>query len=212
VPAGAAVGALNLVAAAPTEAGTLEMYPAGGLQPLMASVRWRTGTSALANGSRMALSGTVPDVTLLYSGTTTTTGTTHAVIDVSGYFKSGALLRYRPITACRAVDTRAAEQGAPALTPGGVRTFKIQGNCGVPVGAKAAMVNITVVNAVGDGHLTAFPSGSPVPAASTLNYHPNQEVLGNGAIVPLSVSSEDLAIVAAVSGADVIVDVFGYFQ
>jgi len=166
----------------------------------------------LANGVRIRLAPTTPDVAFNYFSPIAGTST-HALIDVYGYFKSDAPLKYRPITACRAVDTRLADHGAPALTGGSTRTFQIRGNCGVPVSAKAVAVNITAVGPTGPGFLVVYPSAGPFPSASYLNFDPAQgSALGNGGIVALSAQSNDLAVTAGVGGTHVIVDVFGYFQ
>jgi hypothetical protein len=93
-----------------------------------------------------------------------------------------------------------------------LRHFQIRGNCGVPTSAKAAVVNITAVGPVGPGFLMAYPSGTPGPAASYLNYDPaHGSALANGGVVALSSLGNDLAIVSSGS-THVIVDVFGYFE
>lgn len=118
---------------------------------------------------------------------------------------------YFTLVPCRLVDTRLADHGAPALAAGATRTFQVQGNCGVPVGAKAGVLNFTVVGPAGPGYLSAFPSGITPPLASTLNFNPNQ-TRANGVILGLSTNAEDLAVRAEGSGAHLVIDVFGYFQ
>jgi hypothetical protein len=175
------------------------------------TINFSNGTLALGNGARIRLAAAAPDVTVGYFSPIAG-ATAHAIVDVFGYFSPSAPLKYRPVAGCRLVDTRFAEQGAPALTANETRTFQVQGNCGIPVGAKAAMVNIVSVGATGQGHLLAFAAGAALPGGSALNFHPDQGNLANGVVVPLSTSSNDLAIRAVVSGTHVIVDVFGYFQ
>ena len=138
-------------------------------------------------------------------------GTAPAVIDVFGYFKPDAPLKYRPITACRAVDTRFADQGGPVLASPDTRNFQIRGNCGVPLSAKAVAVNITSVGSAGGGYLLGYPSGSAFPLASYLTFDPGQGALGNGGIIALSTQPNDLAVTTSTS-THVIIDVFGYFQ
>ena len=55
--------------------------------------------------------------------------------------------QFFPLTPCRVADTRnaAGVNGGPAITVFTTRQFRIQGNCGVPVGAKAVTLNVTVV-------------------------------------------------------------------
>jgi PKD repeat protein len=213
VPAsGSAVGMLNVTAITPSEAGLLAVFPVGAPFPPVATVRFLAGILAQANGARTALSSAGPDVTVQFQGLTSTAGTTHVTLDVFGYFKSDAPLKYRPVTPCRLVDTRFADQGSPALAASETRSFQVQGNCGVPVGAKAAMLNVVSVNPAGPGHLLLYPSGTSAPVASALNFHPMQGNLANGIIAPLSVQANDLAVTCGVSSTDVVIDVFGYFE
>ena len=211
VPAGAAAAMLNPVSVTPSEAGYIELFQAGTPVPFMATLGFPAGIFAQANGARTRLSASTPDVTVQFTGASSQTGTSHFVLDAYGYFKSDAPLKYRPVTPCRLVDTRLADQGAPAMAANETRTFQVQGNCGIPVGAKAAMLNIVAAAPTGFGRFTAFPSDTAQPAASLLNFSPNQGNLANGAILPLSTNANDLAIYTN-SDTHLIIDVFGYFQ
>ncbi len=121
--------------------------------------------------------------------------------------------RFYALTPCRAVDTRQPAY-APALTGGTTRDFQIQGVCGVPVGAKAVALNVTVITPGAKGHLRVFPSGTTLPTISTINYAGGETALANGAIVPLSTNVSDLSVYTfTVSPATthLILDVTGYF-
>lgn len=125
--------------------------------------------------------------------------------------------QFHSLTPCRIVDTRNANgpTGGPALQSGATRSFPIQGQCGVPTGAEAATLNVTVVSPTGGGHLTLFPSGIAVPLVSTLNFNAGEPALANGAIVPLSNNANDLSAQPVVIGngtVHMIIDVTGYFQ
>ena len=91
----------------------------------------------------------------------------------------------------------------------------MQGKCGVPVGAKAASVNITAVSPTSRGHLRVFPSGTTLPTISTINYQGGEPALANGAIVPLSTNANDLSVYTFFqSGSGTthfVMDVTGYF-
>jgi Collagen triple helix repeat (20 copies) len=125
------------------------------------------------------------------------------------------------ITPCRAVDTRQADatDGGPALTANATRTFQIQGVCGVPEGALAASLNVTVVNpdvTTAGGFVTLFPSGSSAPIASTLNFTNTDTPLANAALVDLSSNADDLAVFfnaynLGTGTVDLVLDVTGYF-
>jgi serine protease len=208
VPVGAAAAALNPVVIGPTAGGHAPLFQAGTSSPVP-TINFNAG-AILANGARIRLAPTTPDISLNYFSPTAG-ASTHALIDVYGYFKSDAPLKYRPITACRAVDTRSADQGGPALTAPSTRNFQIRGNCGVPTTAKAVAVNITTTDQAGPGFLAVYPSGTALHGASFLNYTAGQGVLGNGGIVALSTLADDLAVTTA-NATNVIVDVYGYFQ
>jgi hypothetical protein len=155
------------------------------------------------------LAAATPDASFHYY-TPTAGASTHVLADVYGYFKADAPLVYRPLSTCRAVDTRLADQGAPALAAGQTRTFQIRGNCGVPPSAKALAVNITSTDSTGPGFLAAYAAGTSLPSASYLNFV-SGDTFANGGIVMLSASSEDLAITTS-TATHLIVDVYGYFE
>ncbi|MFY9820627.1 MAG: hypothetical protein WAM82_04545, partial [Thermoanaerobaculia bacterium] len=103
--------------------------------------------------------------------------------------------------------------GGPALMSNASRTFAAAGACGVPAGATALAINLTVTNPTAGGNLTVYPAGMSVPATSTLNFSAGQ-TRANNAVTQLGAAG-DLAIFCATpagSTADVIVDVVGYFQ
>lgn len=130
--------------------------------------------------------------------------------------------QYFAVTPCRAVDTRNAvgTNGGPALNANTTRSFQIQGVCGVPVGAKAVSINVTVVSCAvttQGAFASFFPSGGSIPTVSTINFTNADLALANGAIVPLSTNATDLSVFFNAynlgSGTvHLVVDVTGYFQ
>ena len=92
------------------------------------------------------------------------------------------------VTPCRLIDTRGPNgaAGGPILGASSVRAVVAAGNCGLPAGAAAIVVNLTAVRPPSTGYLTAYPgTGSGPPGTSTLNYK-KDKVLGNNAVVRLS--------------------------
>lgn len=121
--------------------------------------------------------------------------------------------RFYPLTPCRLVDTRAGFGGA--LVANTTRDFQVQGVCGVPVGAKAAALNVTVFVPGSNGHLRLFPSGTTLPNISTINFQTGI-VIANGAVVSLSANANDLSVFTFLGGGGTtsthfILDVTGYF-
>jgi hypothetical protein len=131
--------------------------------------------------------------------------------------------QFYSLTPCRIVDTRLAGTTVgtygPILTSNVERKFPVQGNCGVPVGAKAVTVNVTAVSPTNQGRLTVYPSGIATPTVSTINFPPGTTAIANGAIVPLAdktAQPNDFAVmpfvVPGTGQVDMVLDVTGYFQ
>lgn len=118
------------------------------------------------------------------------------------------------VSPCRVIDTRnpAGAYGGPALAPGD-RAFVIAGRCGVPAGAKAVALNLSVTLPTGSGALRLLPTGIPVPGTTAINFsagqtRTNNAILGLDANGSLTVHT-DLSAGATVQ---MILDVNGYFQ
>jgi len=123
--------------------------------------------------------------------------------------------QFYTITPCRLLDTRQ----STALVSGTRLNFAAAGisafACGIPIGAKALSVNVTVVSPSGDGFVTLVPGNYPIPLASTINFG-NGQTRTNNAVLPLSSDGTGtLAAQALVTGKgnlQLVVDVNGYFQ
>jgi hypothetical protein len=126
------------------------------------------------------------------------------------------------LTPCRLLDTRlAANQlppgpyGGPALPPlPGERALVVTGRCSIPTDAKALAVNVTVVNAPAIGDLRLFPSDSPPPATSVINFMPGRTRANNAVVMLASSGSGAFSVRNDTPGlsVDVVVDVNGYFK
>ncbi|HVR11111.1 MAG TPA: hypothetical protein VMW75_23910 [Thermoanaerobaculia bacterium] len=127
------------------------------------------------------------------------------------------------MTPCRVFDTRTTgpqTNGSP-LNGGPSVFFRIQGYCGIPNGAQAVTLNLTIVSPSRQGDMRLYPANVTPHATdpSTINYDAGEVALANGAIVPLAPVSlstdKDLQIVIGMQGpgtVHAIVDVTGYFQ
>jgi hypothetical protein len=117
---------------------------------------------------------------------------------------------------CRVVDTRnpAGPYGGPALQAGATRAFVMAGRCGIPGGARAVALNVTVTTPTAPGYLTIYPQGLPVPLASTINFGAGQ-TRANNAIIPLGGANSIVVLcgqLAPGSTTHLIIDVNGYFR
>ena len=128
---------------------------------------------------------------------------------------------YYTVAPCRVIDTRGPDGGIPYGPPplaGGsaTRDFLLTGFCGIPAGASAVALNVTVVGATNSGNLRLFPAGTCTPASSAINFHAGSP-RANNAVVPLPVSGATAGVLSVESDifpgtANLIVDVSGYFQ
>jgi hypothetical protein len=119
------------------------------------------------------------------------------------------------VTPCRMVDTRNAPgpYGGPKFTAGEGRNFDLNNHptcTGIPAGVDAYSLNFTVTGTDGAGFLAAYPTGSPFPGVSTLNYTGVNDQIANAAIVPAGTGGS-IHVDAGVSGTHVIIDINGYF-
>jgi hypothetical protein len=114
---------------------------------------------------------------------------------------------YFTVTPCRAFDSR----NASPFAAGSQTAVPLVGQCGIPSGASAVSLNVTVTEATDQGNLRLFANGDPLPSASTLNYIAGQN-RANNAVVSLSPAGAAAVKVTQASGTvHVVLDVTGYF-
>lgn len=131
------------------------------------------------------------------------------------YAPAPSVADFFTVSPCRIVDTTdpTGPLGGPALTANQTRTFDLTGPCGVPAGAKALALNITVLNPTAQGNLQMFPGNAMPLGTSTLNYAPGLN-LANNAVLPLATDGTGTLGVrnASAGTTGVLIDVVGYFQ
>jgi hypothetical protein len=147
------------------------------------------GTSVLNTelpGAPATASAIVPltngrfDITSLFGG--------DVVIDVSGYFTGADAASsteglFVPVTPTRVADTRGDASTMPPIGP--AATLKTAAFPFSVTTAGSVAINITTVQPVANGYLTAYPSGTSRPNAAVANALSNQ-VLAAGTITPAS--------------------------
>lgn len=118
---------------------------------------------------------------------------------------------YLPAAPTRLVDTRIG-QGAPigSVDTGESVTVRAAAVAGIPAtGVRAIVVNLTAVKAHSRGWFTAFPSGTSLPATSTLNFRAGWT---GSVTATVPVGADGTIIVrAGAGGADLLVDVVGWY-
>jgi hypothetical protein len=84
------------------------------------------------------------------------------------------------------------------------------GSCGIPSEARSVSVNITVAGPTDAGDLRIYPSGSPLPGSSSINFSAGQ-TRANNAIMPLGAGGAiDVVTSQATGNVHFILDVNGY--
>ncbi|HUQ90323.1 MAG TPA: BACON domain-containing protein, partial [Bryobacteraceae bacterium] len=123
-------------------------------------------------------------------------------------------LSFVPVIPCRVADTRleggkSGVFGPPLMIQNTTRDFPIPSSgCGIPSGARAYSLNVTVVPSGPLGFVTVWPAGEPRPNVSTLNAFEGQ-VVANAAIVPAG-SSGGVSVYSS-NDTHLIIDINGYF-
>jgi hypothetical protein len=142
--------------------------------------------------------------------------TTDRVFGVEPDAVPTAASHFVAVVPCRVVDTRLANgpYGGPAFVAEETRTYDIPaGPCsGIPTNAAAYSVELTVTQTLGPGFLTAWPTGTSRPTASSLNYEtaPAPTYAIANAIIVAAGTSNSIDIFSKAAG-HVIVDINGYF-
>ena len=85
------------------------------------------------------------------------------------------------------------------------------GACGIPAGASAVSVNVTVVGPSAQGEMTAYPANVSRPNTSVISYRPGI-VRANNAILKLGNGALAFYCNQPSGNAHLIIDVNGYFM
>ena len=197
VPDSALAVALNVTAVDAEGPGYLTIFPDGGPQPGTSSVNFPPG--APSPNAVVAKIGAGGRIRVFASADV------DVIVDVFGWFGPGGNARLFTVVPDRVLDTRVG--GAPV---GASQTIDVQiaGTARVPVGATAAVLNVTATDAVAPGYLTVFPSDRSRPLVSSVNFEAGV-ARPNTVIAPIGADGKIK--VFAFAQTHVIVDVMGWF-
>ena len=113
---------------------------------------------------------------------------------------------FHGVTPLRIFDTRdSAKPSAGSYNP-----VLVGGLAGVPDSATAVVLNVTVIDADGEGYVTAFPWGEALPNSSNVNIKRFGQMVSNLVTVRLGVQGK-VGLYSSIS-ANLLVDVFGYYS
>ena len=120
---------------------------------------------------------------------------------------------FHAVPPARLLDTRNSA-GLPnagtRLGAGTVLNIAVTNFDGVPAGASAVVLNVTAVNPVGNGFVTAWPMGLPLPATSNLNLTPGV-VKPNLVTVKVGASGQ-VSLYNQSGSTDLVVDIDGWYD
>jgi hypothetical protein len=200
LPVGATAVALNVTVTDPSAASTLTVYPGGAPLPLASNLNYLAGQ-------------TIPNMVMvpLGPGNTVTfynsAGTVNVIADLLGYYAPGTGDAFTGGTPVRVLDTRTTLGAHPGtLGAGATLTLTVPG---LPVGATAVALNVTVTGPSAASTLTVYPGGTSLPLASNLNYVAGQTI-PNMVLVPLG-PGNTVTFYNSAGTVNVIADLAGYF-
>lgn len=115
-----------------------------------------------------------------------------------------------PINPVRIFDTRDGTGGHPGrLGPGESYDLQVAGLNGVDPAAAGVAINVTVTNATSQSFVSLFPTGSGLPAASSLNFFPGMQIAN---LVQVAVGNQgEVTVHNDLGNADVIMDLGGWY-
>ena len=198
----------NVTVTQPTQGGFLTVYPDGS-RPNTSSVNFVAGQTV---ANLMTAPVGADGMIRIYNGSS---GRTHVLVDVSGYFTSGDTVApgsYRRLDPVRILDTNRAI-GVPTSTPvpaNSVLTLKVTGVGGVQsTNVSAVALNVTVDQTNKVGFITVFKGGT-APQISSLNFLGGQTD-ANLVIAPVAPDGTIKIKNASAGTVRLIADVSGYF-
>ena len=209
IPSDAVAVTGNLTVVSPTAKGYLALTPTADPAPTTSALNFPAGDTR-ANNVTVPLG---PDgrVWVVYRGT----GTAHAILDVTGYFRDGSDGSvWVPLAPARVLDSRAAigrDGTFKANLPGSV---VVVGRGGIGDDAVAVTGNVTVVGQTRGGYASLTPTPTSAPATSTLNF-PKGDVRANGVTSRVDGATDKVSLVyKAGDGATthLLLDVTGFYH
>ncbi len=206
VPGDARAVALNVTVtdAGAAPGGYVSVYPCGGVRPNVSTLNYKPGAT-VANS--LVIAPSADGKICVYTFTDA-----QVIVDVTGYMPASA--QYQSVSPGRLLDTRNSPTIDGLFSNGGVRSagsvleLQVGGRGGVPLGAKAAALNVTATDTGGEGFVTVFPCDVAQPNASALNY-PASSTVANSVVASLSAAGKVCLSVSA--NTHLIVDVNGFF-
>jgi hypothetical protein len=191
---------LNVTVTGPTAAGFLTVWPSGEPLPTASNLNFTPGLTA--PNLVIAKLGGNGAVSLFNSS-----GNSDVIVDLLGWYDaSGTGAAVSAISPARLMDTR---NGGVKVGPGSVTSLTVTGAAGVPNGAGAVVLNVTVTGPTEAGYLTIWPSGQAQPDTSNLNFRAAQTVPNH--VIATVGSNGEISIFNKNGSTHIIVDLVGWY-
>ena len=197
---------VNITVVNPTGNGYVTAYADGTSQPGTSTLNYTKGQT-LANS---AIVPVAPNGEIDLTNEMTSAGSTELLVDVAGFFEVGgySMSAFVPITPSRVFDSR--KDGEGQIDNGIEYDLDLGDWAQGPT--VAIEVNATVTDTHSSGFLSLYAETQPVPSTSNLNWTTGQ-TLANSAFFNVNEQDGWISLYNGGSaGADVILDVSGYFQ
>ncbi len=141
---------------------------------------------------------------------------THVLGDVSGWItddtaEDSDVGLFVPVVPFRSRDTRDGKGGTMGkIAAGGTTVVPVAGVGGVPATGVAAVVgNLTFTETDAAGYVTAYPSGTPRPYASSINASTDGQTIANHVTVP--VGADGTITLFCQNGGHLVFDITGWY-
>jgi collagen type VII alpha len=129
---------------------------------------------------------------------------------LAAHASAGVASAFTPITPIRALDSRHVGQSAFHFSPTHeTDVWTVAGANGIPSGATAIVMNLTIVSPSNASYVSAWPVGGSFTGTSNLN--PTAGKALSAVVVVQLGSGGAIDILNAVGRADIILDYFGYY-
>jgi len=208
IPASATSVVLNVTVTNSSYNSFLTVYPDGEAPPNASNVNFAAGQTIPNSATvRIGTAGRVAFSTAL--------GKTDVVVDAVGYYDTtSANPSYlHPVNPKRFLDSRTGAGGWNAKLAAGdanVRTLKVANVSPVGATATAVVLNVTVTNPTAGSFVEVWPTGTPRPNASNVNFGPGQTI-ANLVTVPVGADSK-VSFFNAAGATDVVADLVGWYD
>lgn len=209
VPATATGVVVDVTAVTPTATGFLTIWPDGEARPYTSFLNFTAATNT--SNSAMVKLGPTGKLQLFNSS-----GTTHFVIDVQGYFTGAGDPQdkgvFHAVHPERVLDTRDAAGAHPyQVAPFETYTFDVWSDVIPSSGVQGLVMNVTVIAPPNGGYVTLWDPSAARPGVSSMDFAANQTV--SSAVVVKGGSDSTVSIFNGSAGAmHLTVDVQGWFS